>query len=94
VRVNKLADIFSRYNIAQCELELSDDTDHSGDRELSENQYYQVHTKFNEILRPVLDLPQPRPQSSQGSSSEHRNNSPRSHGSSVNIKLPVIALPT
>jgi len=35
---NKLPDIFNRYDIAQSELELSDDTDHTGDRELFENQ--------------------------------------------------------
>ena len=34
VRFNKLPEIFNRYDIAQNELELSDDTDHSGDREL------------------------------------------------------------
>ena len=38
VRFNKLLDIFNRYDIAQSELELSDDTDHTGDRELFENQ--------------------------------------------------------
>ena len=36
-RCNKLPDIFNRYDIAQSELELSDDTDHTGDRELFEN---------------------------------------------------------
>jgi hypothetical protein len=41
VRLNKLPDIFNRYDISQSELEVSDgDTDHSGDRELFENQYY------------------------------------------------------
>ena len=38
VRCNKLPDIFNRYDIAQSELELSDDIDHTGDRELLENQ--------------------------------------------------------
>jgi hypothetical protein len=33
VRFNKLPDIFNRHNTAQRELELSDDADHSGDRE-------------------------------------------------------------
>ena len=49
VRFNKLPDIFNRYDVAQSELELSDDTDHTGDRELFENQYYQVEAKFNEL---------------------------------------------
>jgi len=57
VRCNKLPDIFNRYDIAQSELELSDDTDHTGDRELFENQYYQVQAKFNELLHPVMDPP-------------------------------------
>jgi hypothetical protein len=29
---NKLADIFNTYDIAPCELELLDDTDHTSDR--------------------------------------------------------------
>jgi hypothetical protein len=32
VRFDKLSDIFNRYDTAQSELELVDDTDHSGDR--------------------------------------------------------------
>jgi hypothetical protein len=34
VRFDELPSIFNRYDTAQSELELSDDTDHSGDREL------------------------------------------------------------
>jgi hypothetical protein len=40
----KLPDIFNRYDSAQRELELSDDTQHSGDRELFEAQFYEVET--------------------------------------------------
>jgi hypothetical protein len=94
VRFNKLPDIFNRYDTAQSELELSDDTDHSDDRELFENQYYHVETKCNELLHPAVELPQPRHSSSRSSSSERRNNSLRSHSSSVHIKLPVISLLT
>ena len=54
-RFNKLPDIFNRYDTAQSELELSDDTDHSGDRELFEKQYFEVKAKFNELLHPVVD---------------------------------------
>ena len=32
VRFNKLSDIFNRYDTAQNGLELSNETDHSGDR--------------------------------------------------------------
>jgi hypothetical protein len=47
VRFNKLPDIFNRHDTAQSELELSDNIDHSGDRELFETQYYQVKANFN-----------------------------------------------
>ena len=39
VRFNKLAEIFTRYDNAQSELELSDNTDQFDDRELFENQF-------------------------------------------------------
>ena len=94
MRFNKLPDIFCRYDTAQSELELSDDVDHSGDREQFENQYFQVEAKFNELLHPVIDPPQSRHSSSQSSSSGRRNTSPRSQASSAHIKLPVISLPT
>jgi hypothetical protein len=89
VRFNKLSDIFNRYDIAQCELELLDDTDHTGDWELFENQYYQVEAKFNELLHPIVDSP-PRVNSPSGIS-EHSNSV---HSGTSHIKLPTIALPT
>jgi hypothetical protein len=79
--------------MAQCELELSDDADHTGDKELFENQYYQVQAKTSKLLQPVVELPQSRHNSSRSSSSDCRNTSPRSHGISVHIKLPLISLP-
>ena len=93
VRCNKLPDIFNRYDGAQSELELSDDTDHTGDRELFENQYYQVEAKCNELLHPLMDPPSRR-SSPRSSLSSHSNHTPRSHTSSTHIKLPTIALPT
>ena len=45
VRFDDLPGIFNRYDTAQNELELLDDTDHSGDRELFETQYYEVKGK-------------------------------------------------
>jgi hypothetical protein len=92
VRFDKLSDIFNRYDTAQSELELSDDTDHSGDRELFENQYYEVEARFHELLHPVVDPPLSRHSSTSSSLSEH-NNSPQSLGGSPNIKLPTITLP-
>jgi len=49
VRFDDLQGIFDRYDTAKNELELSDDTDHFGDRELFENQYYEVKAKFSEF---------------------------------------------
>jgi len=94
VRFNKLPDIFNRYDTAQSEVELPDDTDHTGERELFENQYYQVEAKLCELLHPLIDPPWSRCSSPRSSLSGHSNNSPKSHMSSTHIKLPTIALPT
>jgi hypothetical protein len=64
VTLNKPSDIFNKYGMAQSELKLSDDADRSCDRELFEYQYYQVEAKFSKLLHPVLELPQPRHNSS------------------------------
>jgi len=88
-----LPDIFNRYDTAQSELELSDDTDHSSDREKFENQYYQVEAKFSELLHPVVGKALST-HISPSSLSGHNNQSPRSHVSSTHIRLLVIALPT
>jgi hypothetical protein len=93
VRLDKLPSILCKYESAQDELECLDEADYSLDIEEFETQYYQVEAKFNEILHPVVELPQPRYSSSRSSSSESRNTTPRSHGSSVHIKVPVISLP-
>jgi hypothetical protein len=71
VRLDKLPSILNKYESAQKELECLDEADYSLDREF-ETQYYQVKAKFNEILHPVVELPQPRHSSSQSSSSESR----------------------
>jgi len=84
VKCNKLPDIFIKYDIAQSQLELSVDTDHTGDRELFEYQYYQVKVKFSEILRPVM-YPPSRRSSPSSSLSGHSIHSPRSRTSSTHI---------
>jgi len=94
VRFDDLQGIFNRYDTTQNEFEISDDTDHFGDRGLLENQYYQVKAKLNELLHPVVDPPLSRHSSPHSSLSGHTNNSPHSHASSTHIKLPVIELPT
>ena len=93
-RFDSLQGIFDRYDTAQNELGLSDDTDHFGDQELFENQYYIVKAKFSELLHPVIDTPWSRNSSLRSSGSGNSNNTPRSHTSSTHIKLPTIALPT
>jgi DNA repair exonuclease SbcCD ATPase subunit len=60
VRLDKLPSILSKYESAQDELECLDEIDYTLDREEFENQYYQVEAKFNELLHPVVELPQPR----------------------------------
>jgi len=74
-------------------LDLSDYTDQFGDRELFENQYYEVKTKFSELLHPAIDTPRSR-NSSLRSGSGNSNHTTSSHMSSTHIKLPTIALPT
>ena len=93
VRFDDLQGIFDGYDTAQNELDLFDDTDHFGDRELFENQYYEVKAKFNELLHPVMDPPSRR-SSPSSSLSGHSNHTPRSHTSSTHIKLLTITLPT
>jgi hypothetical protein len=93
VRFNKLPDIFNRYDVAQSELELSDDMEQFNDREMFGMQYYQVEARFNELLHPVVEPPRSTHSSSRTSGSGHSNTSPRSRHS-THIKLPTIALPT
>ena len=71
-------------------MELLDDTDRFGDRELFENQYYKVKAKFNKLLHTVTESHSrfnspPGSISDQGHSVHSNNNS--------HIILPTIALP-
>jgi len=91
VRFDELPNIYNKFETAQCELELSDDIDHSLDRQQFEDQYFEV--KFNELLHPVVEPPHSRHSSPRSSSSGNSNNTRRSHVSS-HIRLPTIALPT
>jgi hypothetical protein len=76
VRFDELPNIY-KFEMAQSELELSDDTHYSLDRQQFEDQYFEVTAKFNELLYPVVDLPPSRHSSPCSSLSEH-NNSPQS----------------
>jgi len=94
VRFDKLSHIFNRYDTAQSELEILDDTDHSGDRELFENQYYEDEARFHELLHPMVDPLLSRHSSPRSNLSGNNNHSPQSPASGINIKLPLITLPT
>ena len=94
VRFDELRNIFNKFETAQSELELPDDTDHLVDRQQFEDQYFEVKARFKELLHPVVDPPLSGHSSPCSSLSGHSNNSPQSHASSTHIKLPVIALPT
>ena len=94
IRFDELPNIFNKFETAQSELELSDDTDHSVVRQQFEDQYFEIKEKFNELLHPVVERPTSRHSSPHSSLSEHSNQSPRSHVSSAHINLPVIELPT
>jgi len=92
-RFDELPNIYNKFETAQCELELSDDIDHSLDRQQFEDQYFEVKAKFNELLHPVVEPPRSRHSSPRSSFSGNSNNTRRSHVSS-HIRLPTIALPT
>jgi len=93
VRFNDLKVIFNRYDTEQNELQLSDDTDHFGDRELFENHYYEFKGKFSELLHTVNDRPRSSNNSLRSSRSGLSNHTPRSHASSTHIRLTTIGLP-
>jgi len=92
-RFYELQNIYNKFETAQCELELSDDTDYSLDRQEFEDQYFEVKAKFNELLHPVVEPSRSRHSTSRSSLSGNSNNIRSSHMSS-HIKLPTIALPT
>ena len=94
VRFEELPNIFNKFEAAQSELELSDDTDHSVDRQHFEEQYFEVNARFNELLHPMVDPPFSRHSSPRSSVSGNNNHSPQSPASGINIKLPLITLPT
>ena len=94
VRFEGLPNIFNKFETAQSELELSDDTDHSVDGQHFEDQCFEVKAKFNELLHPVVNPHSSNQSSPHTSLLGHSNHSPRSHSSNTHIKLPTIALPT
>jgi hypothetical protein len=78
VRYDELPNIFCKFENAQNELELSDDTDNSADRQQFEDQYFNVNARFHELLHPAAEPLQSSHSSPQGSVSTHSNQTPRS----------------
>jgi hypothetical protein len=89
VRNEELPNIFNKFEIAQTELETTDDGDHSKGREQYEEQYYQVKSRFSELLHPVNIHSSPDNSSEQGSSSSTHS----THTGSSQIRLPTIEIP-
>ena len=54
-RFDELPNMFNKFEGAQSELELSDDTEHLLDRQQFDDEYYVVKTKFNERLYTVVN---------------------------------------
>jgi len=81
---------FNKFETAQSELELSDDSDHSIDRQQFEDQYFEVKARFTELLHPVAES-HSRFNSPHGSISD-QGHSVHSNSSS-HIRLPTIVLP-
>jgi hypothetical protein len=89
VRFDDLPIIFNNYDTVQSDLEVSDDRDHSEDRQQFEVQYYEVKAQFNERLHPVVDPPRSS-HSSHSSESVHSDHPRRSQSSSNNVASNLI----
>jgi len=90
-RFDELPSIFNKFESAQNELECSDDTDHSIDRQQFDDQYCYVKAMFNEFFHFIVSPPRSRHGSPDSCSSDHSNNLSRSHHSgSTHINLPII----
>jgi hypothetical protein len=70
-------------------LEFTDEEeDHSEDREQFETKFYEVKSKINRLLAPPISrTPSPAPSSA-------LNSSTRRSANSLEVKLPVINIPT
>jgi hypothetical protein len=98
VRYDEMPNIFNKFEAAQGELELSDNFDHSADRESFEEQYFELKAKFMELLYPpnLITAPGDSNHASNNGSdkgscaacSTHSNQSSR-----LSINLPAIELP-
>jgi hypothetical protein len=73
---------------------MSDEFNHSEDRESFENQYHPVRTRFNELLLPTVVLRPPSVPGSPDNVSEEGSNAGSTHSSNSHIKLPTILIPS
>jgi hypothetical protein len=93
-----MPNIFNKFEAGQGELELSDNFDHSADREYFEEQYFELKAKFMDLLYPTNPITVP-------GNSNHASDNGSDKGSCAacsthsnhlrksNIKLPTIDLP-
>src|SRR5215469_9175898 len=89
VRCNKLPSILAKYEAAQEELECYDDSDHSEDRALFEQQYCTVEARLNKLLRSSHGI-----SNSPDNVSEHGSHAGSNHSGGTYIKLPTIQIPS
>jgi hypothetical protein len=87
-RYDELPTIYNKYDSAQNELEISDDDDHSMDREVFEEQYYETKARLLELLHPIES-----PNLLDSSAEPNVSNSSSTRGN-TQIRLPTIELPT
>jgi hypothetical protein len=88
VRYDELPTIYNKYDNAQNELEISDDHHHSTDREVFEDQYYEIKARLLELLHPIES-----PNLLDSSAEPNDSNSSSTRGN-TQIRLPTIELPT
>jgi hypothetical protein len=90
IRYEELPDILTKFEAAQTQLELEDDADHFPDRETFKEQYFQVKSRFMELLY----VNRPSSPNEADNVSDRGSNVGYTHSSTVHIKLPPIALPS
>jgi hypothetical protein len=88
LRYDELPTIYNKYDNAQNESEISDNDDHSMDREAFEEQYYETKAKLLELLHPIES-----PNLSESSAEPNASNILSTIGN-TQINVPTIELPT
>jgi len=96
VRYEELPNIFCKFETAQNELEITDESDYSLDRESFEQQYFQVKAKFMELLHPADTQGRSADNQGQVDNVEAGNNQlpGANQARHLQVKLPTIQLPS